>query len=44
MWAILIVSAQVSTYGAFENKSDCVESAEILRKRSITAVCIQNKE
>ena len=42
MWAILVVTAQASLYGAFELKADCIEAADTLRKRSVTAVCIQN--
>lgn len=43
MWAVLLVMSQVSTYGAFDNKADCIEAADTLRKRSVTAVCIQIK-
>jgi hypothetical protein len=44
MWTLLVaMTMQMYTYGAFDNKADCLEAAETLRKLTVKAVCIQVK-
>ena len=45
MWTLLVaMTMQMYTYGAFDNKTDCLEAAETLRKLTVKAVCIQFKQ